>query len=173
MRIARPATSNYGVNDAIGEPLFVITAEANAGMVKMLPPVLDDLVKFGRPNKPPRPWLGIYATEIGDRIVIAGVADDVPAEPAGVQGGGWGVLGGGCASARGRGRARRCGRKADCTRVRGRARVWVCAAGWRCGRWAASPGAWTMAGGGVGSEGAAGRGVVLSWPGSFEGIVNL
>ena len=43
MRIAMPATSDYWVNDAIGEPLFVITAEANAGMVKMLPPVLDEV----------------------------------------------------------------------------------------------------------------------------------
>lgn len=53
--------------------------------IDLLPLVLDDLVKFGRPNKPPRPWLGIYATEIGDRIVIAGVADDGPAEQAGVE----------------------------------------------------------------------------------------
>jgi len=53
--------------------------------IDLLPPVLDDLVKYGRPNKPPRPWLGIYATEIGDRIVIAGVADDGPAEQAGVE----------------------------------------------------------------------------------------
>jgi transposase len=43
MRIALPATSDYWVNDAVGEPLFVITAEANAGMVKMLQPVLDEV----------------------------------------------------------------------------------------------------------------------------------
>ena len=43
MRIAMPATSDYWVNDAVGEPLFVITAEANAGMVKMLQPVLDEV----------------------------------------------------------------------------------------------------------------------------------
>ncbi len=53
--------------------------------IDLLPPVLDDLVKLGRPNKPPRPWLGVYATEIGERIVIAGVADDGPAEKAGVE----------------------------------------------------------------------------------------
>ena len=40
MRRAMPATSDYWVNDAAGEPLFVLTAEANAGMVKMLPIVL-------------------------------------------------------------------------------------------------------------------------------------
>lgn len=53
--------------------------------IDLLPPVLDDLVKFGRPDKPPRPWLGLYATEIGERVVIAGVADGGPAEKAGVE----------------------------------------------------------------------------------------
>lgn len=36
MRLAIPATANYWVNDAVGDPLFVVTAEANARMVKML-----------------------------------------------------------------------------------------------------------------------------------------
>lgn len=36
MRLAVPATTDYYVNDKRGEPLFVVTAEANAGMVKML-----------------------------------------------------------------------------------------------------------------------------------------
>jgi transposase len=40
MRISLPATSDYWVNDSAGDPLFVITAEANAGLVKMLPAVL-------------------------------------------------------------------------------------------------------------------------------------
>lgn len=43
MRIAMPATTDYWVNDAAGEPVFVITAEANAGMVAMLPPILDEV----------------------------------------------------------------------------------------------------------------------------------
>jgi prepilin-type processing-associated H-X9-DG protein len=43
MRLAMPATSDYWVNDAKGDPLFVITAEANAGMVKMLPIVLGEI----------------------------------------------------------------------------------------------------------------------------------
>ena len=38
-----PGTSDYWVNDATGEPLFVVTAEANAGLVKMLPVVLDEV----------------------------------------------------------------------------------------------------------------------------------
>ena len=35
-RLAVPGTTDYYVNDKHGDPLFVVTAEANAGMVKML-----------------------------------------------------------------------------------------------------------------------------------------
>jgi transposase len=42
-RLAMPATTDYWVNDASGEPVFVVTAEANAGLVKMLPPVLEEV----------------------------------------------------------------------------------------------------------------------------------
>jgi hypothetical protein len=37
MRLALPATTDYWVNDRRGDPLFVVTAEANASLVKMLP----------------------------------------------------------------------------------------------------------------------------------------
>ncbi|MBM3956817.1 MAG: helix-turn-helix domain-containing protein [Gemmatimonadetes bacterium] len=40
MRISMPAITDYWVNDATGDPLMVITAEANAGLVKTLPPLL-------------------------------------------------------------------------------------------------------------------------------------
>ncbi len=43
MRLALPATSDYWVNDAAGEPLFVVTAEANAGLVRMLPTILPEI----------------------------------------------------------------------------------------------------------------------------------
>jgi transposase len=43
MRISMPATSDYWVNDTSGDPLFVVTAAANAGMVKMLPGILDQV----------------------------------------------------------------------------------------------------------------------------------
>jgi hypothetical protein len=46
MRIALPATSDYWVNDKKGDPLFVLTAPANAGMVKMLPSVLAEIRKL-------------------------------------------------------------------------------------------------------------------------------
>jgi prepilin-type processing-associated H-X9-DG protein len=43
MRLSMPATSDYWVNDQGGEPLFVVTAEANAGMARMLPPLLAEI----------------------------------------------------------------------------------------------------------------------------------
>jgi transposase len=43
MRIAMPATTDYWVNDAAGEPLFVVTTEANAGLVKMLPDLCKEI----------------------------------------------------------------------------------------------------------------------------------
>ena len=42
-RLAVPATTDYWVNDQQGEPLFVVTAQANAGMVKMLPILLEQV----------------------------------------------------------------------------------------------------------------------------------
>jgi hypothetical protein len=38
-----PATTDYWINDVNGDPVFVVTAEANAGMVKMLPDVLEQV----------------------------------------------------------------------------------------------------------------------------------
>ena len=43
MRLSVPATSDYWVNDTVGDPLFVVTAEANAGLVKMLPNLLKQV----------------------------------------------------------------------------------------------------------------------------------
>ena len=43
MRISMPAASDYWVNDMTGDPLFVVTAEANAGLVKMLPGLLNQI----------------------------------------------------------------------------------------------------------------------------------
>jgi DNA-binding CsgD family transcriptional regulator len=43
MRLSLPATTDYWINDRAGDPVFVMTAEANAGMVKMLPTVLAEV----------------------------------------------------------------------------------------------------------------------------------
>jgi len=47
--------------------------------IDLLKPILDDLRKFGRVNKPARPWLGLYSTEIEGKIVTVGIAPKGPA----------------------------------------------------------------------------------------------
>jgi S1-C subfamily serine protease len=53
--------------------------------VDLLPPILDDLLAYGRPNRPPRPWLGLYAAEQDGVVLVAGLAEDGPAERAGIR----------------------------------------------------------------------------------------
>ena len=53
--------------------------------IDLLEPILEDLVKRGRAQRPARPWLGMYATEVGEKLVVAGLADGGPAERAGVK----------------------------------------------------------------------------------------
>jgi S1-C subfamily serine protease len=61
------------------EPLNMIVP------IDILKPVLDDLLTLGRPNRPPRPWLGLNATEIDDKIVIARVSNGGPARRANLR----------------------------------------------------------------------------------------
>jgi transposase len=42
-RLAGPATTDYWVNDQKGDPLFVVTAEGNTAMSRMLIPILQEL----------------------------------------------------------------------------------------------------------------------------------
>ena len=51
MRLAVPATSDYWVNDRKGDPLFVVTAEANAAMTQMLEPLLKEARQLLGPNR--------------------------------------------------------------------------------------------------------------------------
>jgi S1-C subfamily serine protease len=53
--------------------------------IDLLNPVLDDLRKFGRVNRPVRPWLGLYSTEIEDKIVVVGIAPKGPAARAEIK----------------------------------------------------------------------------------------
>ena len=53
--------------------------------IDLLEPILDDLLSTGRSRRPPRPWLGIYTTEVSGHVVVAGVADGGPAERAGLH----------------------------------------------------------------------------------------
>jgi S1-C subfamily serine protease len=53
--------------------------------IGLLPPILDDLLTYGRVNKSPRPWLGIYSAENGGEIVVAAVSERGPAANAGIR----------------------------------------------------------------------------------------
>jgi S1-C subfamily serine protease len=48
----------------------------------LLKPELDQMLSHGRPRRPPRPWLGLYAVENDDHVVIAGIASQGPAAKA-------------------------------------------------------------------------------------------
>ncbi|MFO1039533.1 MAG: S1C family serine protease [Geminicoccaceae bacterium] len=49
-----------------------------------LAPVLEDLLLYGRQNRPPRPWLGLYAADANEGVVVTGVAPGGPAAAAGL-----------------------------------------------------------------------------------------
>ena len=51
MRMALPATTDYWVNDKHGDPLFVVTAELNAGLAKMLPALTAEIRSLVGPRR--------------------------------------------------------------------------------------------------------------------------
>jgi S1-C subfamily serine protease len=53
--------------------------------IDLLSPVAEDIRKFGRVNRPVRPWLGLYSTEIEDKIVVVGIAPKGPASRAEIK----------------------------------------------------------------------------------------
>lgn len=53
--------------------------------IDLLEPILEDMVKLGRAKRTPRPWLGLYATEVKGHVVVSGLANGGPAERSGVQ----------------------------------------------------------------------------------------
>lgn len=68
--------------------------------IDFLHPILDAMLKTGRSQHPPRPWLGIYTQEHEGNLVIRKLAAGGPAEQAGVRMGDL-VLGVGAHRARG------------------------------------------------------------------------
>lgn len=52
-----------------------------------LKPILSELIDKGRRAGPPRPWLGIFTSELRDRLFVDNVAKESPAERAGVRNG--------------------------------------------------------------------------------------
>jgi S1-C subfamily serine protease len=62
--------------------------EENLNMIvpiDLVRPVLPEMLRTGSARPVSRPWLGVYATEVDGRIVIAGLADGGPAETGGLQ----------------------------------------------------------------------------------------
>lgn len=47
--------------------------------IDLLKPILDDLKTVGKSLLPPRPWLGLFATEVGNRVAVAGLSSRGPA----------------------------------------------------------------------------------------------
>lgn len=55
--------------------------------INLLKPILGDLKKLGRADRPVRPWLGLYSADIEGEVVILELAQKGPAERAGVSAG--------------------------------------------------------------------------------------
>ena len=73
MRLSMPATSDYWVNDKAGDPRFVVTAEANAGLVKMLPGILEQVrVLVGKRRVTIVFDRGGYSPKLFQQILAAG-----------------------------------------------------------------------------------------------------
>ena len=53
--------------------------------IDLLEPILDDMLQTGRARRPSHPWLGMYTTEAGKKLVVAGLAPGGPAERAGMK----------------------------------------------------------------------------------------
>jgi S1-C subfamily serine protease len=53
--------------------------------IDLLEPILEDMIELGRPSRSPRPWLGVYAAEQADHVIVAGLTRGGPAERAGMK----------------------------------------------------------------------------------------
>jgi S1-C subfamily serine protease len=52
--------------------------------IDRLKPILEEMVKHGRPQAPPKPWLGLTSEEHRGRVFVVRVAPDSPAAKAGL-----------------------------------------------------------------------------------------
>lgn len=53
--------------------------------IDLLPPILDDLLRYGQVRRPARPWLGLYGGEGEAGVVVGSVAEAGPAAVAGLR----------------------------------------------------------------------------------------
>ncbi|BBK33237.1 S1-C subfamily serine protease [Stella humosa] len=92
-----PAHPNWGgapLINAAGELIGIGSLQLQQGRgtflnmiipIDVLKPVFEDLQLLGRPNRPPRPWLGLYAAEVEEKVAVVGLSDGGPAAAAGIQ----------------------------------------------------------------------------------------
>jgi S1-C subfamily serine protease len=62
--------------------------EMNANMfvpIDLLKPILQSLKSTGRVDRPPRPWLGVYAVELAGKVYVTGVVEGGPAQSADIR----------------------------------------------------------------------------------------
>jgi len=52
---------------------------------ELLQPILDDLMAYGKVNRSPRPWLGMFVYEIEGYLIVAGTYENCPAANAGIS----------------------------------------------------------------------------------------
>ena len=53
--------------------------------IDVLEPLFDELTTYGRVSAPPRPWMGLYASDSDEHPVVIGLAENGPAHLAGVE----------------------------------------------------------------------------------------
>lgn len=74
MRISLPATTDYWVSDARGEPILVVTTEGNAAMTQVLPGLLEEVRTVVGPDAKPTVVFdrGGYSPALFQRIIKQG-----------------------------------------------------------------------------------------------------
>lgn len=94
---AHPSWGGAGLIDADGKLIGIgslllqastmgVTRDINMVVpIDLLQPILDDMLAYGRVNKPPRPWLGVYSAESDGKVMVMSVTEDGPAAAAGLR----------------------------------------------------------------------------------------
>jgi len=86
---SHPAFGGAALVDSDGALIGVVSLRLDrehlAIPIDLLPPVRDAVVTRGRPDRPPRSWLGVRAVAVEGGVGIAGVSPAGPAHAAGLR----------------------------------------------------------------------------------------
>ena len=55
--------------------------------IDLLPPIMDELLTYGRTMKPARPWCGFFVSEAANSLMVAGIYENAPAAQADLRAG--------------------------------------------------------------------------------------